>query len=335
MQYPQKFGVFYDFRNPPAWHQPWADRYRQLFEQMSWVDSALPFDEVSLSEHHFVEDGWSPSTLALAAAAAVRTHRVGIVTNIVQLPLHHPLRIAEDALTVDILSDGRFRLGVAAGYREEEFAGFGVSTSERGSRMDEALAILRLAFSGEPFSFDGRYWSFPELTVAPGTTRPGGPEIWLGGAVKSALERAATKGDGFLASGNGDVAAYLEARRELGYIDAPPKTARTSRMVIDEDPDRALAELGPHLLYQVNQYIDYGFIKKPHYTDAKDLIRDGVAEVVDAAGAFEKLRAEGAAGVHELHLFAVFPGESVESGSKRLQYVSDNVINPIKESHAV
>jgi len=330
--YPRTFGVFYDFRNPAAWAQPWPQRYRELMEQIAWVDGHLPFTDVSLSEHHFVEDGWSPGTMALAAAVAARTERVGVTTNIVQLPLHHPLRIAEDALTVDILSDGRFRLGVSAGYRAQEFDGMGVSLTERGSRMDEGLAIIRKAFAGEPFSHTGRHWSFPELQVTPGPMRVGGPPIWIGGKAQSALHRAATQGDGFLASGLDDVASYVAIRRSLGFDDDPPPTMRTSRMVIAEDPERAAFELGDHLLFQVNQYVDYGFIPGPHRTNVSELLREGHSEIVDAAGALERLQLAAQAGVDELHLFATLPGESVESGSRRLQYVADNVISVVRES---
>lgn len=330
--YPKKFGVFYDFRNPAAWRQPWNERYRQILSQISWVDAELPFDEISLSEHHFVDDGYSPSVLALAAAVAMRTTRVGIVTNILQLPLHHPLRVAEDSLTVDILSEGRFRLGVAAGYREPEFAGFGTATRDRASRMDQALEILRLAFSGEAFSYAGSHWSFPELKVAPGPIRSGGPEIWLGGRAKPALERAAAKGDGFLASTNQDVASYLEVRHRRGFHDDPPKTVRTARLVIAEDPERALSELGDHMLYQVNQYVEYGFVSTQPYTDARDLLRDGQYEVADADGALQKLAEAARAGVNEFHLMAVLPGEPVDSAAKLLAYVADKVLPVVRDA---
>jgi alkanesulfonate monooxygenase SsuD/methylene tetrahydromethanopterin reductase-like flavin-dependent oxidoreductase (luciferase family) len=326
MTFPSTYGLFYDFRNPEAWRQPWDERYRQLLEQIAWVDAELPFDQISLSEHHFVEDGYSPSVLALAAAVAMRTSRVGIVTNILQLPLHHPLRVAEDSLTVDILSGGRFRLGVAVGYRELEFEALGVSTRERGTRMDEGLEILRLAFSGDRFSFQGTHWQLPDLRVTPGPMREGGPEIWLGGKAPRAIERAAMRGDGFLASKNADVTAYLAARRRLGHVDLPPKTVRTARLLICEEPDRALAELGGYLLHQVNQYVEFGFIPGPPYTDPSALLRDGHYEIVDATGARETLAAAGAAGVGEFHLMAVLPGEPVESGSARLEYVARHVL---------
>ena len=120
---PLKFGVFYDFRNPAQFRQDWTERYRHIFDQIDWVESGSNFDGVSVSERHFVDDGYTPSVLAFATAIAAKTERVTIATNIIQLPLHNPLRIAEDSLTVDALSGGRFRLGVANGYRDLEFEG--------------------------------------------------------------------------------------------------------------------------------------------------------------------------------------------------------------------
>jgi hypothetical protein len=80
------------------------------------------------------------------------------------------------------------------------------------------------------------------------------------------------------------------------------------------------------LLHQVNQYIDFGFIDPPHYTDARDAIRDGHYEVVDAEGAVAVLARAGQAGTAEFHLMAVLPGEPVASGTSRLQYVASDVL---------
>lgn len=328
MRFPSRYGVFYDFRNPTQ--EPWDRRYGQLFEQLRWIDTAGDFDEVSVSEHHFVGDGYSPSTMALATAVAAMTSRVGITTNIVQLPLHHPLRIAEDALTADIVSGGRFRLGLAGGYRKLEFAAFGVSTADRASRMEEGVAIIRKAFTGEEFSFHGRHWDLPSLTVTPGPIRPGGPEIWLGGTARPAIERAALIADGFLASQNAHCTAFLDAAERFGRPELSGRAARTARLLIAPDPDRAIAELGPYLLHQVNQYVDFGFIPEPHYDDAHRAVRDGHYQVVDADGAVAALGAAGAAGIAEFHLMAVLPGEPVESGTRRLEYVVSDVLPRVR-----
>lgn len=328
--YPARYGVFYDFRNPTA--EPWDRRYHQLLEQIRWVDEAGHFDEISLTEHHFVADGYSPSTMALATTVGAITSRVGVTTNIIQLPLHHPLRIAEDALTADIVSGGRFRLGLAGGYRELEFEVFGVSTRDRATRMEEGVEIIRRAFTGERFSFSGKHWQLPPLTVTPGPLRPGGPKIWLGGTAPVALERAARIADGFLASQDQHGAAFLEAAERLGRPELRGRTVRTARLLVAPDPERAIAELGPFLLHQVNQYVDFGFIRPPHYTDARDAIRDGHYEVVDADGAAAALGRAAGAGIAEFHLMAVLPGEPVDSGTARLQYVVDDVLPRVRAS---
>lgn len=328
MGYPTKYGVFYDFRNPTG--EPWDRRYQQLLEQVRWIDDSAHFDGVSLTEHHFVDDGYSPSTMSLATAIGAITSRVGITTNIIQLPLHHPLRIAEDALTADIVSGGRFRLGLAGGYRQQEFDAFGVSTRDRATRMEEGVEIIRRAFTGEEFSFSGRHWDLPAVRVTPGTVRPGGPPVWLGGTAAPALERAARIGDGFLASQNQHGADFLAAAARLGRTELEGRTMRTARLLVAPDPDQAVAELGTFLLHQVNQYVDFGFIEGPNYTDAREVVRDGHYEVVDADGAVAALARAGEAGIAEFHLMAVLPGESVQSGTSRLQYVANEVLPHVR-----
>jgi alkanesulfonate monooxygenase SsuD/methylene tetrahydromethanopterin reductase-like flavin-dependent oxidoreductase (luciferase family) len=325
------FGVFYDFRNPADFRRDWTSLYHQTLEQIDWVDETPAFKSVSLSEHHFVDDGYLPSVLAMACVIASRTQRVGIGTNILQLPLHQPLRVAEDALVADVLSGGRFRLGVANGYREQEFAGFGTSPHHRKARMEEAVAILRRAFANETFSFNGKHWSFPELRVSPPSPRPAGPEIWIGGTHPAALDRAARLGDGFLASTNDEVVGYLKACVRNGVPHERRRTCRTAWAVVDEDPDRALRELGPHMLHQVNEYIEYGFLKMPRFEDPQVLVEMGFYVFVDAAGAIEYFDAAAAAGVQEIHLFGVLPGEPVESGTRRLKYVAEHVVPAFAE----
>jgi alkanesulfonate monooxygenase SsuD/methylene tetrahydromethanopterin reductase-like flavin-dependent oxidoreductase (luciferase family) len=323
---PIKFGVFYDFRNPEQFRQDWTDRYRQIFDQIDWVENDSNFDAVSVSEHHFADDGYTPSVLAFATAIAAKTERLEIATNILQMPLHNPLRVAEDSLTIDALSGGRFRLGIAIGYRELEFEAFETTTRHRGERMDEAIEILRGAFSGEPFSHQGKHWSFPELRVTPLPVRPGGPPIWVGGTARRALDRAARAGDGFMASVNDEVVGFLQACERADTPAERRGTMRTAWSIIAEDPEKALDELGPYMLHQVNVYIDFGFLKVPYFEDPQVLVDQGFYTLTDAGGAISSFREAADAGVEEIHLFAMIPGEPVESGAARLQYVSDKVI---------
>ncbi|HEY8532620.1 MAG TPA: LLM class flavin-dependent oxidoreductase [Micromonospora sp.] len=157
----------------------------------------LGFDAVWLSEHHFVDDGYMPSLLPVAAAIAARTTRIRIGTGILIAPLHDPLRLAEDAATVDLLSSGRLVLGIGAGYREEEFAGFGRSKERLGAALDQTLAVLRQAWSGEPVQ------ATPDaapVRVTPRPYRPAGPPLWIGARTAPGIRRVARKADGLMAA---------------------------------------------------------------------------------------------------------------------------------------
>ena len=155
----------------------------------------LGFDAVWLSEHHFVDDGYMPSLLPVAAAIAARTTRVQIGTGVLIAPLHDPLRLAEDAATVDLLSAGRLVLGLGAGYRDEEFAGFGQDKAALGVVMDETLTLLHTAWAGRPVRHRGA-----EVLLRPRPHRNGGPPIWLGARSGPAIRRAARLADGLLAA---------------------------------------------------------------------------------------------------------------------------------------
>src|SRR5262249_30864882 len=112
-----KFGVSIGFQNPPQWRLPWPDLYAETIEFVRQAE-ALGVDYVWLSEHHFVDDGYCPSLMPASAAIAAATSRIRIGTKVVLLPFHDPVRLAEDAAVVDVISDGRLDLGFAAGYRQ-------------------------------------------------------------------------------------------------------------------------------------------------------------------------------------------------------------------------
>jgi alkanesulfonate monooxygenase SsuD/methylene tetrahydromethanopterin reductase-like flavin-dependent oxidoreductase (luciferase family) len=330
------FGLIYDFRNPVPWQQPWVDRYQRVLEQIEWIDRELSIDGVYVTEHHFYEDGYLPSPMMMSAAIASRTKRVSVGTNLLQLPLHHPVRVAEDALLGDVLSGGRFRLGVGAGYYWQEFEGVGSVLKQRPSRMLEGFEILRLAFAGKPFSYDGKRFQVPEVIITPPPIRDGGPEIWMGAFVPAAVDRVAQHADGFLAFGHAGIEEYFEACGRHGRPPEERQLNRTYWAIIEEDPERAYAAAGPHFMHMFNDYIvreGYpGLVQFDDPEPARKMgLEGGYLIVDDAAGAIKAFNRDIAAGARDINLLVFQPGEDIDEVSSRLQYLSDHVVANVDE----
>lgn len=196
-----RFGVLWPFRNPEFARVPWEQLYRTHLDLI--VDSeAMGFDDAWLTEHHFVDDGYSPSLLPIAGAIAMRTSRIRIGTFLVLLPLHNPVRIAEDTATVDLISNGRFELGVGLGYRREEFEDQGISHTERGARLQEGIAVIQRLLSGESVTLDGKFSKLKNIQIVPPALQRPHPPLWLGALAPKAIERAARMGFHFQAVGS-------------------------------------------------------------------------------------------------------------------------------------
>ena len=161
-----RFGLWYDFRNPPQWRQSSDRLYGEILDQIAWGENN-GFDDVWLSEHHFIDDGYLSSILPAAAAIAARTKRIRIASGVLLMPFHNPVRLAEDIAVVDVISGGRFELGVGVGFKLEEFEGFGVSFKERGACTNESLEIIRRLLSGESVSFKSEFFDFKNVKVTP------------------------------------------------------------------------------------------------------------------------------------------------------------------------
>jgi probable F420-dependent oxidoreductase len=200
-----RFGLWYDFRNPAQWRQPSDQLYGEILDQIAWGENN-GFDYVWLSEHHFIEDGYLPSILPAAAAIAARTKRIRIASGVLLMPFHNPVRLAEDIAVVDIISGGRFELGVGVGFKLEEFESFGVPFKQRGVRTNQSLEVIRRALAGETVTFKSEFFDFKNIKLTPEPIQKPHPPIWLGGFTPAALRRAARYGDGFTQPGaNRDV----------------------------------------------------------------------------------------------------------------------------------
>ncbi len=237
----------------PATGAPVAELYAAALGMAEWGERHGSLTTM-VSEHHGSSDGYLPAPLVLASAVAARTKTQAIQVAALLVPLHDPIDLAEQMAVLDILSGGRVSYVVALGYRESEYAMFGRDMKRRGRRMEECLAALQQAWTGEPFTFEGR-----PVHVTPRPTTPGGPMLLMGGSHPAAIRRAARFGIGMITLG-GDASLEEIYRAECekagttpGLFVNPPPDAPTS-LFVAEDPERAWSEIGPYLLHDATMY---------------------------------------------------------------------------------
>jgi probable F420-dependent oxidoreductase len=205
---------------PAGSDRTFAQEYRDTLELVRLAE-ALGFDSAWVSEHHGASDGYLPSLLPMLAAFAAATNRIRLGTGVVLTPLHDPLRLAEDAAVVDQISEGRLTLGLGIAWRPEEFRMFGVPFSERLPRTVDTVEILRRAWTGERFSFDGEVFHYDRVRVTPPPAQENGPPILLGGYVEAAMRRAGRIGDGHIT----DASDIDEVRRAAALMEEGAREA--------------------------------------------------------------------------------------------------------------
>jgi alkanesulfonate monooxygenase SsuD/methylene tetrahydromethanopterin reductase-like flavin-dependent oxidoreductase (luciferase family) len=199
--------------------------YRQYIDYVLAADR-LGFHGVFVVEHHFTGVGQVSASLNLLTYLAGRTEQIRLGTAVVVLPWHNPALLAEQVATLDLLSNGRFDLGVGKGYRDYEFAGFGIPIEEATARFDETMTFLRKAWSSEGrFSHKGRDWTFNDILIEPRPVQSPHPPLWMGAGSFESIKRAAREGYNLLLDQIAPVELIIERvrtyhaeRKEAGQV---------------------------------------------------------------------------------------------------------------------
>ena len=194
--------------------------------------------------------------MATAVAAQTTTLKVG--TSVILLPLHNPVHLAEDVITLDLVSKGRIILGVGLGYQEADFRAFEVPVRQRVGRFEEGVEIIRHCWSGEPFSFHGEHHQLENLHIRPSPFQQPAPPLWIGASTLPGARRAGRKADGFVAGPSTDLASTIglvETYREAAVrAGREPRVALMRDAWVAETRAEAAAVYGPEVMTAYRYY---------------------------------------------------------------------------------
>lgn len=312
----------FDMRNAPTCRDSSSDRYRAAIEMACWADQQ-PVDVVGLSEHHDTQDGFLSAPLALAGMMCAKTNRVRISVSALLVPLHDPLRLAEDIALIDLVSKGRFSVTCGLGYREQEYARFGIDWASRGKVFDEKLDTLVAALKGTPFEYNGG-----QTQLNPAPTSPVQALLLIGGNSKAAARRAARLGLGFCPAIDDEVLAdtYSASCDELsvpfGFIVFPREPSTT---IISEDPEACWKKYGEFLLYDATAYGKWHHPNRRAYAESfaknlEELKVEGKYRIVSPDQAIQIIEE-----TDSLHLAPLVGGMPIAIGQNSLDLFADKV----------
>jgi probable F420-dependent oxidoreductase len=253
-----KFGLYASIANPPR-----GEHLERSIDEViaeAQLAESLGFDSCFFGEHHQDKDGFLPSPLIVATAVAARTRTLRVGTSVILLPLHHPVHLAEDVITLDLVSKGRVVLGVGIGYQPADFQAFAVPMEDRLARFEESVEILRLCWAGQTFSFRGKHYVLSDIRVTPRPFQKSGPPLWIGASVPAAARRAGRIADGFV----GTPSTGIENATMLAtiYKNAAREAGRAAQVIQMRDAwvaaTRAEADkvYGPHVMTAYKYYFD-------------------------------------------------------------------------------
>jgi alkanesulfonate monooxygenase SsuD/methylene tetrahydromethanopterin reductase-like flavin-dependent oxidoreductase (luciferase family) len=259
--------VSFDMR-APAWGTPTQRLYEAALEMAAYADE-IGVDRIGLMEHHGADDGYLPAPFVMAGGIAAVTKRVTIGLGAVILPLHDPVKIAEQIAIADLMSNGRLNVIFGAGYVPFEFQMFGASMKDRGRLLDDGIDTILRALRGERFEVNGRPVYIRPLPVQK-------PEdiVFVGGGVAASAKRAARFGVGFGPMRADIIRLYEDECRKYGR--EPGQYTRPCHqlpgiIMLSEDPERTWSILEPHALHVVSEYAKWAALEENSNSPFKGL----------------------------------------------------------------
>ncbi|MDP7342768.1 MAG: LLM class flavin-dependent oxidoreductase [Alphaproteobacteria bacterium] len=260
--------------------------FQETVEQIQLAE-ALGFDAALITEHHVVETGYFPAPLITCAALATVTSRIRLGTGVLLLPLYDPLHVAEHTAMLDIVSNGRFILGLGYGYRQEEFDAFGISLDERAGRLNEGIRAIRALWTEDVTNFEGKYFNYDNVTQRPLPLQKPHPPIWLASKAEGAVRQAARNSDAWFADPITPfsvlklrLAAYKETLAEFGKPTSGFDFPIFREAYVADTDEQAWEEAKEGVLFIYKEYLEWGHLLdedgrpvKPDTPDALDLVR--------------------------------------------------------------
>ena len=251
-----KFGIYSSIANPPR-GEDLPRCVDEVIEEARLAEQA-GFDSCFFGEHHQDQDGFLPSPLIVCTAVAASTTRLRVGTSVILLPLHHPVRLAEDVVTLDIISKGRVTVGVGLGYQDADFRAFGITRSDRVELFEEKVQILRKCWSGQEFSFDGKHHKIENLQVRPDPVQKPHPPLWIGAGALVSARRAGVIGDALVTTPSttleGTCRLITEYRHSAEAVDKKPEVVIMRDAWVASSRKEAEEVYGPEVLAAYRYY---------------------------------------------------------------------------------
>lgn len=261
----QKVGLYIGTQFPPGTDV--AVALKDMSEQVS-VARQSGFSSLWVPHHYLTHPMQMLAPVPMLSYLLRDAEGMTIGTNILIMPLLHPVHVAEDAVTLDLLSGGRYVLGIGVGYRDAEFQTFNVPLKERAQRMNESIEIMRRLWIEDKITHNGKIFQINDLGIGLKPQRKGGPPIWLAAVVDAAVKRAAQLGDAWLITNFAHLSVLVpqmvmyrkllaEARKEF-----PTEAPITRECYIGSTHAKALEECKAALQYKYGAYASWGLDKQ-------------------------------------------------------------------------